>query len=144
MRFLGTLAAHMPPSDEACAAALEALVAHLADQLQALDKVVRFRACQALALVLGGLPETEGVSEELAEGLEEGLLERLQDKAPLVRAQAARALARLPAPDEVRPTSSDSTRASQLWPCAQIRWLLDCWQTLYQSHAVQRLHDQVW
>ncbi len=106
MRFLGTLAAHVPPGDKACAAALEVLVAHLADQLQALDKVVRFRACQALALVLGGLPETEGVSEELAEGLTDGLLERLQDKAPLVRAQAARALARLPAPDEVRRSSS--------------------------------------
>ena len=58
-------------------------------------------AGQMLALILHRLPAECEMSEDLAEGLQEALLERLRDKLPGVRVQAIAALCRLADPGEV-------------------------------------------
>lgn len=100
MRFLGAVANHLP-EDEALQLVLEALLEYLSSHVQAMDKLVRFRSCQAIYHVLTGLPPTAGISEDLADSLCSALIERLQDKVPQVRAQAAKALGRLALADEV-------------------------------------------
>ena len=56
---------------------------------------------QALALILHKLPAECEMSEDLAEGLQEAMLERLRDKQPPVRVQAIAVLSRLADPGEV-------------------------------------------
>ena len=53
---------------------------------------MRFRVCQIVAGVLNSLGPDAEISDDLYERMEEVMLERLRDKAPSVRAQAARAL----------------------------------------------------
>lgn len=56
---------------------------------------------QMLALILHRLPAECELSEDLVEGLQEALLERLRDKQAPVRVQAISALCRLADPGEV-------------------------------------------
>jgi hypothetical protein len=50
------------------------------------------------------------VPQELVDGIEAAMLQRLRDKAPAVRAEAAAVLARLAQPDEVQTASSRSPK----------------------------------
>ena len=74
----------------------EAFLGFLLNLHGAKDKAVRFRACQIIAGVLNGLGADAEVSDELYERMTDVMLERIRDKMPPVRAQAARALSRLP------------------------------------------------
>lgn len=56
---------------------------------------------QLLALLLHKLPGDYEMSEELAEGLQKAMLERLRDRQPPVRVQAISALSRLADPGQV-------------------------------------------
>jgi condensin complex subunit 3 len=68
---------------------VESFMDFLLNLASAKDKAVRFRVCQLVAGVLNSLgPEAE-VSDELYARMEEVMLERLRDKVPVVRAQAA-------------------------------------------------------
>lgn len=77
----------------------EALLGLLVPLSGAADKAVRFRACQLVAAVLNGLSAEAGLADDLYVELSDAMTERLRDKTPAVRAEAARALARL----QVRP-----------------------------------------
>ncbi len=73
----------------------EAFLGFLLNLHTAKDKGIRFRACQIIAGVLNGLGADAEVSDELYERMTDVMLERIRDKMPPVRAQAARALSRL-------------------------------------------------
>lgn len=73
----------------------EAFLGFLLNLHTAKDKAIRFRACQIIAGVLNGLGPDAEVSDELYERMTDVMLERIRDKMPPVRAQAARALSRL-------------------------------------------------
>ena len=66
---------------------------------EAADKAVRFRSCQLVALMieeaLKMVDETLNLSQELTNAIETTLIERLYDKAPVVRAQAVHTLHKL-------------------------------------------------
>ncbi len=81
---------------------LEALLLWLADVSHANNRGVRFRACQLIGSIMSGMPEDAEISDEVFDVLRDALLERFQDKYPVVRAAAVRGAARLPVPDEVR------------------------------------------
>ena len=68
----------------------EAFLGFLLNLAAAKDKAVRFRVCQIVAGVLNALAVDAEISDELYERMEDVMLERLRDKMPLVRAQAAR------------------------------------------------------
>ena len=78
----------------------EALLGLLVPLTGASDKAVRFRSCQLVAAVLNGLTTEAGLTDDLYLQLSDAMTERLRDKAPAVRAEASRALARL----QVRPS----------------------------------------
>ncbi|GBF88417.1 hypothetical protein Rsub_01129 [Raphidocelis subcapitata] len=106
VRFLGALAA-LAPAGATGEALTEALFRQLSSHLEAADRGVRFRAAQALAITLQALPPDACVDEDLAAELSGRLRERLNDKVAEVRLCAARALGRLPAPDESGGYASD-------------------------------------
>ncbi|KAK9813545.1 hypothetical protein WJX73_006201 [Symbiochloris irregularis] len=99
--FLAFWAASRPQSQaDAADQFVEDLLWDLHTLSVAKDKTVRLRACQMLALILHRLPAECELSEELVEGLQEALLERLRDKQAPVRVQAISALCRLADPGE--------------------------------------------
>lgn len=70
---------------------------------------VRFRACQLVNKVLGGLSENAQLDDDLCEKIHEAMLVRVTDKYPNVRIQAALAMARLQDPGDPRcPTTQGS------------------------------------
>lgn len=96
MRFVVTFCTMREEGSEEDADAFnEALLGFLLNLHRAKDKAVRFRACQIVAGVLNGLGPDAEVSDELYERMTDAMLERIRDKMPPVRAQAARALSRL-------------------------------------------------
>eukprot|EP00882_Tetradesmus_deserticola_P023886 GHRQ01026053.1.p1 GENE.GHRQ01026053.1~~GHRQ01026053.1.p1 ORF type:complete len:149 (+),score=53.12 GHRQ01026053.1:646-1092(+) len=101
VRFFGAFAAKTPANDEAAAAVVEELLTHLAGHLSALDKTVRYRSAQLLQQLLAGVPASLLLEDSVAELLRESLQDRLQDKQPVVRAEACRALGHLVSGDEV-------------------------------------------
>ena len=76
---------------------LEELLWALLPLSEAADKSVRFRVCQLIASLLHGLSNDTGLADELYAELVSAMTERLRDRAPAARMQAARALARLQA-----------------------------------------------
>jgi condensin complex subunit 3 len=88
-------------SEEECPTVAERIMTRLVGLAHAEDKAVRYRVCQLLASIFNNLPPDAEVTEELADNMMAAMLERMKDKVPQVRAQAARALARLVDPGEV-------------------------------------------
>ena len=76
---------------------LEELLSALLPLAGAADKAVRFRVCQLVASLLDGLSADTELTDQLYEQLGATMTEHLRDRAPSVRMQAARALARLQA-----------------------------------------------
>ena len=80
------------------------LAVHLLERMVPLtaarDKAVRFRACQLTAKLLNSLGEDAEVSEELYEKVLHAMLERLNDKVPVVRVHAVAAVSRLQDPTD--------------------------------------------
>ena len=68
---------------------------------------VRFRACQIIAGVFSHAGADLELSDDVIEDVSRAMRLRLRDKVPQVRAQAARALARLQDPGERRDFSAD-------------------------------------
>ena len=96
VRFLVHFTASRSPgtedeADEFC----ENFLGFLLNLATAKDRAIRFRVCQLVAGVLNALGVEAEISDELYERMEEVMLDRLRDKVPVVRAQAARALSRL-------------------------------------------------
>ena len=85
----------------------EAFLGFLLNLHTAKDKAIRFRACQIVAGVLNGLGADAEVSDDLYERMTDVMLERIRDKMPAVRAQAARALSRLQDGGESQDFSQD-------------------------------------
>ena len=90
----------------------EAMLLQLVSLCRCADKAVRFRSCQLVAGVLNAMSQEAEVSDEVWESVEEVMLERLADKAPPVRLQAVRALARLQEADETGDFSEDTITQS--------------------------------
>jgi condensin complex subunit 3 len=87
------------------------LLQRLMPLTSARDKAVRFRACQLTARLLNSLGEDAEVSEELYEEILKSMLERLNDKVPVVRMNAIAAVARLQDPtDEADPVIAEYMR----------------------------------
>ena len=96
VRFLVNFtAARHPGTEDEADDFTESFLGFLLNLATAKDKAVRFRVCQIVAGVLNSLGPDAEISDDLYERMEEVMLERLRDKAPSVRAQAARALSRL-------------------------------------------------
>ena len=81
---------------------VEVLIQELVDASDADEYTTRWRACQVLQSIMGSIPDSVDLGSEAAEELQAAMLVRLDDAKPVVRAAAARALSRLPLPDEVR------------------------------------------
>ncbi|XP_031491341.1 uncharacterized protein LOC116258361 [Nymphaea colorata] len=73
---------------------LEDFLRFLLASSAASNKAVRFRSCQIVSEIMMQLPDDAEVSDELWDELVECMKGRIQDKIPLVRAFAVRALAR--------------------------------------------------
>jgi len=91
------------------------LAVHLLQRMvpltRARDKAVRFRACQLTAKLLNSLGEDAEVSEELYEEILQAMLERLNDKVPVVRVHAVAAVSRLQDPtDAADPVTAEYMR----------------------------------
>ena len=96
VRFLVHFTASRTPgteeeADEFC----ENFLGFLLNLATAKDRAIRFRVCQLVAGVLNALGVEAEISDDLYERMEDVMLDRLRDKVPVVRAQAARALSRL-------------------------------------------------
>lgn len=79
---------------------VEALLEDVVELSFAKDPSARWRACQLVHCIMGGLPGEAAISDDAADVVQEAMLQRLDDAKPNVRAAAARALARLPIPDD--------------------------------------------
>lgn len=102
-RFLAVFATKYERGrEEECLTVAEGLMEFLLELARAEERAVRYRVCLLLASIFNNLPGDAEVSAELAERMQAAMLERLKDKVPTVRAQAARALSRLADPGEVR------------------------------------------
>lgn len=96
VRFVASLAtARDADNDGDDDAFHEALLRLLVPLTDAADKAVRFRSCQLVAAILNGLSAEAGLADDLYVELSDAMTQRMRDKAPAVRAEAARALARL-------------------------------------------------
>ncbi|KAF3786860.1 Condensin complex subunit 3 [Nymphaea thermarum] len=73
---------------------LEDFLRFLLASSAASNKAVRFRSCQIVSEIMMQLPDDAEVSDELWDELVECMKGRIQDKIPIVRAFAVRALAR--------------------------------------------------
>ena len=108
IRFVVTFVTlHDEAHADAQEALLEGLLSWLAPLSRALDKSVRFRACQIIAGVFSHAGADLELSDDVIEDVSRAMRLRLRDKVPQVRAQAARALARLQDPGERRDFSAD-------------------------------------
>jgi hypothetical protein len=98
---------------------LEELLWKLLPLSGAADKSVRFRICQLVASLLHGLDNDTELTDELYDELGAAMTERLRDRAPAVRMQAARALARLQVRRQRRAcVRAFKTPAPRAWPPA--------------------------
>jgi hypothetical protein len=95
VRFVVVLANERDADEAEDDAFLEELLWALLPLSEAADKAVRFRVCQLTASLLHGLSNDTGLADELYAELVTAMTERLRDRAPAARMQAARALARL-------------------------------------------------
>ncbi|KAF7725065.1 hypothetical protein EC973_000472 [Apophysomyces ossiformis] len=92
---------------------VEFLMRHLLKGLVAKSKSVRFRCCQIIALSINSLGE---IDEDLYQDLKQALFERIRDKEPPVRIQAATALTRLHGADtEVDENDGKTITQKLLW-----------------------------
>lgn len=98
LNFFGTFANECNSADRA--AFVEALLGPLVGLSYAKDATARWRFCQLLHALMGNLPPESELSDELLDGFQTAMTERLEDGKPTVRAVAVRALARLPDPGE--------------------------------------------
>nr|XP_002127415.1 condensin complex subunit 3 isoform X2 [Ciona intestinalis] len=64
------------------------------------DKTVRFRICQFVQYLLSAVPSDATMDGDLIDNATKVLLDRIQDKVPSVRAQAAKSLSRLQQPGD--------------------------------------------
>jgi condensin complex subunit 3 len=97
VRFVVVLANERDADEAEDDAFLEELLWALLPLAGAADRGVRFRVCQLIASLLHGLSNDTGLADELYVELVAAMTERLRDRAPAARMQAARALARLQA-----------------------------------------------
>ena len=65
---------------------------------RAKDNAARWRACQLLHAIMASLPSDAALADDVADAVQDAMLERLDDSRPGVKAAAVRALARLPDP----------------------------------------------
>ncbi|KAL8613334.1 hypothetical protein ACOMHN_052573 [Nucella lapillus] len=79
---------------------LQQLFDFLLQHHSAKDRAVRFRACQLVTKLLGNLGEEASIDDELYERIFHCMLERLRDKAAMVRVHAVLALVRLQDPTD--------------------------------------------
>ncbi|KAK9811687.1 hypothetical protein WJX72_008386 [[Myrmecia] bisecta] len=101
VRFVAAFVSWRPEDrSEDCDDFVEQLLTWLLSVAAAKDKAVRYRACQLLFITIENMHVEAGISTELADQLQAAMLERLRDKIPKVREQAARVLTRLGDPGE--------------------------------------------
>jgi condensin complex subunit 3 len=95
VRFVAAFAAYRDErhGDE-CDAFLEEFFGILLYTSDASNKAVRFRACQILSEVIMRLPDNAEVSNEVWDEVIDCMQRRMQDKVPIIRVYAVRALAR--------------------------------------------------
>ncbi|XP_076461529.1 condensin complex subunit 3-like isoform X2 [Babylonia areolata] len=79
---------------------LQRLFDFLLQHHNANDRAVRFRACQLITKLLGNLGEEASIDDDLYEQVFHCMLERLRDKAAMVRVHAVLALVRLQDPTD--------------------------------------------
>ncbi|KAJ8339794.1 hypothetical protein SKAU_G00344270 [Synaphobranchus kaupii] len=77
---------------------LNYLFSFLLESHNANSHAVRFRACQLINKILGGMAENAQIDDDLFDRIHETMLIRVTDKFPNVRIQAALAMARLQEP----------------------------------------------
>ncbi|KAJ3020604.1 hypothetical protein HKX48_000547 [Thoreauomyces humboldtii] len=102
LKFLTSYLEEFESGDEVAAQILEGLVSELLELalrgLKVKDKVVRYRSCTMIRLLLNHMDE---IDEEKFIEIQEALFERTRDKESTVRVQAALAVSRLQdSPDE--------------------------------------------
>ena len=96
VRFVVTFATARPEGhEEEADAFVENLLNFLLRYATATDRAVRFRVAQVVGDVLNSLSDDASIDDDVWDAVQEGMLQRLSDKVPLVRAMACRALARL-------------------------------------------------
>ena len=98
LNFFGTFA-NETGSEDRCAF-IEALLVPLVELSYAKDATARWRFCQLLHALVGNLPPEAELSDEVLDGFQAAMVERLDDGKPTIRAVAVRALARLPDPGD--------------------------------------------
>jgi condensin complex subunit 3 len=98
LRFLAAFVGQV--RDQAQLDCVEEVLGELVGLSYAADHAARWRACQLVQCLMGGLPGEAAVADDVADAVQDAMLERLDDAKPNVRAAAVRALARLPMPDE--------------------------------------------
>jgi hypothetical protein len=108
LRFMATFASQV--SDQEQLDFMEAVLQELVELSFAADHAARWRACQLIHCVMGSLPGEAALADDVADAVQDAMLERLDDAKPNVRAAAVRALARLPMPDDVSKNFSCPTR----------------------------------
>ena len=80
------------------------------------DRAVRFRVCQLVTKLLGNLGDEATIEDALYERVFHCMLERLRDKAAMVRVHAVLALVRLQDPtDDTCPVIK-----GELWYCTPV------------------------
>ncbi|GLJ51847.1 hypothetical protein SUGI_1101390 [Cryptomeria japonica] len=94
-RFVAAFAAYRDEKHgDECDAFLEEFFGILLYSADASHKAVRFRSCQILSEVIMRLPDNAEVSNEVWDEVIDCMQRRMQDKVPIVRVYAIRALAR--------------------------------------------------
>lgn len=99
LRFMAAFAGEV--KDQGRLDFMEALLGALVELSYAKEPTARWRACQLLHCMIGSLPGDAALADDVADTVQEAMLDRLDDAKPNVRAAAVRALARLPIPDDV-------------------------------------------
>ena len=99
LKFVAALVCEPPPpgGEEAMGSFCEAVLERLLPLFTVGDKGVRSRATELVAAIMNSLPADTELSEELLESVAAAAKGRLRDRAPAVRGQAARILARVQA-----------------------------------------------
>lgn len=79
---------------------VESILMELVALSRAKDNTARWRCCQLIHAMIAGLPADAALSDDVADAIQDAMLERLEDSRPNIKAAAARALARLPDPGD--------------------------------------------